>query len=275
MKNKYKNSISRIHVSNELENKILDKTINNKKYKIPKLSYGICAFLLVCFLGASVMHAKEIKSFFRAVLLFENGENHNIGNMTYVNIKDTSKRSGENAIETTLKGMIKELGISVLASSRATNEMAYYTTAISNDNIGRVDIWYPDFIEYPLENKTITELEACLLKTNDISKCNSDENEYKTLVQKRKSVCQSVSFITKYADDGYIDAFRYGVDAVGGKIMKETYHIEKLDVDAIIYGVDWTNDRLTATFLYNDMLYSFIGSNMTYEEFIEILDSLE
>ena len=282
MKNKYKDSISKLHISEELERNILNMTVNKEKKtkRIPRLAYTLGVILMLFTMCVGIVYAEEIKTFFTNItttLSSENGDNIPIGDMATVEINQHVKKTideYDHPIVTTLKEVEKNFGIDILSSAKATSDTMSYTTGLSGDKIGRVDIWYAGFIDYPIENSVINELDKCLEK-NTVIKCGSSEKEYQELIRKRKSVSVLISFITEYADEGYIDAFKYGINAVGGKEKIQTYHIESLDVDAIIYGVDWTETRLTATFVYNNMLYDFVGANMSYDEFIEVLESLK
>ena len=69
-------------------------------------------------------------------------------------------------------------------------------------------------------------------------------------------------------------AFEEGLDASGEKELNGTYQIKNLNTKAVIYGNDWDNSRLTVTFVYDDVLYHFIGNNYSKEEITNILENL-
>lgn len=68
MENKIKNAFSDIYVSDKLDRKILNMTVNKKekKYRQLKLSY-VCSIVLSIFLlSVTVVSSKEIKKFFES-----------------------------------------------------------------------------------------------------------------------------------------------------------------------------------------------------------------
>ena len=113
---------------------------------------------------------------------------------------------------------------------------------VNEDNtIGRIDLWIADYVHY-------------------------DENKY---------ISMSIAFLNKNADKEYIMAFEEGLDATANKNYDNKYHIDNLNVESIIYTNDWSNERITATFLYNNMSYNIIGNNISKDEIINFLNSLE
>ena len=273
MNNKYKKAISEIEISEEQERKILSMAINRKKKGVllPKFAYPLMLVVLIGIVGFGTVYAKDIVSYISTVLSFEDGTTHPIGNIHAVKInEDTAviKYNEDGAttfVEMTVAEVEKTLGIDILTSDMATSNILYYKPLLSGKKIGRVDLWYPGFIDDTDLDRYIDAKIA-----NGVS-----EDEYQALEAQRNGVALSVSFITEYADEGYVSAFEEGIDAGGGKKIEATYHIDSLNVDAIIYTYDWSNTRLVASFVYDNMLYQLYGNNITQEEMVTILDSLK
>ena len=85
----------------------------------------------------------------------------------------------------------------------------------------------------------------------------------------------SVDILSTDAEEGYILPFIEGKDAAGEKTYVETYELKSLSVSAVIYTLEWQKERLTATFVYDDLYYIFIADNYTLDEFKAILNTLE
>jgi hypothetical protein len=57
----------------------------------------------------------------------------------------------------------------------------------------------------------------------------------------------------------------------------ETYKINKLNINAIIYSYNekMETNFLAIEFVYKDIFYEFIGSNITKEELINFINTLQ
>lgn len=245
----FKDDFSNICVSKELERKILDMTINKEKKSkgASKLVYISLGAIMIGALSLTLGYAEEIKQFFQnwsSSVVFENGEKETITvNSTFKKIPSTAKKTKEydNSIEMSENEIEDMLNFKILGYDNATTKTMYYSTGLNeNGTIGRIDIWYPRFI-YENENKTISIL---------------------------------ISMLNEYADYGYIAAFKEGLDATGGKELVDSYTSPNLGVQVIIYSNDWSSERLTATFCYDNVLYSMIGDNVTEKEFKDIIEKL-
>ena len=135
------------------------------------------------------------------------------------------------------------LGFKILDSELSPDSTVFNYDAFANENDGAValvDLWGPYFIK---------------------------ESE-------SKNINMSVSILSTKAEEGYILPFIEGKDAMGGKLYVDTYELENLYVNTVIYTSDWMPERLTATFVYDNLYYSFTADNYTPEEFLDILNSL-
>lgn len=81
--------------------------------------------------------------------------------------------------------------------------------------------------------------------------------------------------LNKYADMDYILAFQEVIDATGGKNIENEYISKNLDSNVVVYTNDWSPERLTATFVYDDILYCFMGNNISKDEMISIIETLQ
>lgn len=122
-----------------------------------------------------------------------------------------------------------------------TNDIYYRTSLNDNGSIGRVDLWILYFYK-------------------------ENENKY---------ISVSVNIFNKYADERYILVFQEGIDAMGEKNIENSYKSENLNTNIVVYTNDWSEERLTATFVYDDILYQFIGHNILKDEMTSIIETLK
>ena len=78
------------------------------------------------------------------------------------------------------------------------------------------------------------------------------------------------------ADEGYVLAFKEGIDAIGGKELENTINvfINSVETKVVIYTYDDNEERLNATFVYDDILYSLSGYGYTQEEMISVIKQM-
>jgi hypothetical protein len=89
-----------------------------------------------------------------------------------------------------------------------------------------------------------------------------------------KNINMSVSILSTKAEEGYILPFIEGKDAMGGKLHIETYKIESLDVNTVIYTTGDGEGLLKATFVHDDISYTISSYNYTLDELKDILNTL-
>ena len=250
MNKKIKNAFSDVCVSEKLERNILNMTVNKQKqiHKRFKLSYVCSIAVAVCLLSVTVVYAKEIKEFFQnwsTSIKLENGEEVKISeNNNYKEIPSDAIKVKENSESPnmTFKEVEEMLKFSILKlPENNTNDIYYRTSLNDNGSIGRVDLWIPYFYK-------------------------ENENKY---------ISVSVNMLNKYADEEYVLAFQEGVDATGGKNIENSYKSENLNTNIVVYTNDWSEERLTATFVYDDILYQFIGHNISKDEMTSIIETLK
>ena len=246
MNDEIKNAFSDVCVSEKLERKILNMTINKKEkfHKKFKLAY-VCSIVAICLLTVTIVYAKEIKDF------FQNWSTYiDLGDGTKVKISENNifKDIPATAIKTeesrlmTYQEIEKMLSLPILKFQDANTNEIYYSTLLNSDGtIGEITLWMPYFLKQSEE----------------------------------KYISASVKILNKNADEGYILAFNEGIDATGNKNIKNSYKSRNLNTDIIIYMNDWSEERLTATFVYDDILYTFIGHNISNDEMISMIETLK
>lgn len=250
MNKKIKNAFSDVCVSEKLERNILNMTVNKQKqtHRRFKLSYVCSIAVAVCLLSVTVVYAKEIKEFFQnwsTSIKLENGEEVKISeNNNFKEIPTDAIKVKENSEspKMTFKEVEEMLKFSILKlPENNTNDIYYRTFLNDNGSIGRVDLWIPYFYK-------------------------ENENKY---------ISVSVNMLNKYADKGYVLAFQEGIDATGEKNIENSYKSENLNTNIVVYTNDWSEERLTATFVYDDILYQFIGHNISKDEMTSIIETLK
>lgn len=259
MKNsdKIKKAFSEITVSESLERRILNMTVNKeeKAKKRFKPVYICCVVLLVCALSFSAVYAENIKEFIEswsASVDLGNGEKLTISeNNSFKVIPDTAIKVGEdeNSPVMSFKEIEDMLGFKLLKLRENNTDEIYYRTAQNDDgSIGKIDLWIPCFV-----------------------KINED-----------KQVSVSVNMLSQNADEKYVSAFLEGLDASGGKKAEKGYMYAfksgpgatSEETNIVIYSNDWSSERLTAVFVYDDVLYEFVGKNMSQQEMTALIESL-
>ena len=248
MNKKIKNAFSDVSISENLERNILNMTINKQTHRRFKLSYVCSIAVTVCLLSVTVVYAKEIKEFFQnwsTSIKLENGEEVKISeNNKFKEIPTDAIKVKENSesFKMTFEEVEEMLRFSILKLQENNTSEIYYRTSLNdNGTIGRVDLWIPYFY-----------------KEND--------NKY---------ISVSVSMLNKYADDVYVLAFQEGIDATGEKNIENSYKSGNLNTNIIVYTNNWSDEKLIATFVYDDILYQFIGHNISKDEMTFIIEILK
>jgi hypothetical protein len=209
-KEKFKKAFSSINVSKELENNILDSTVNKKVERVKKFRFAhVCSlFLILLGLTFTTVYAKEIKDFivsWSSSIFLEDGSEVKISeNNTFKEIPNNIKKTEkyDSMINTTINELEEILGFKILKLDQSISNEVYYITGLNKDgSIGRIDITMPNFIVYGED----------------------------------KNINMHASFLDKNADEGYVLAFKEGLDASGGKNIDNSYYIENLNVNVVIW----------------------------------------
>ncbi len=221
-----------------------------KTYK-NKVSYFVIAAVIICFILSITAFAGVTLTGWKPTISFFDES----GNKTQINVSEEGffRELPENLpvlMEnepkmTMTKSEIEELlGFSILDSAFSDENTLYHYSANrnhKNDYVARVDIWCPMFI-----SESIT-----------------------------KHIDMSVEILSKNAEQGFIEAFKEGTDAAGGKKYLENYCAKESAFDAVIYTYEDAPSMLIATFVYDDIYYHIQSENYSIEEFRAVLDSLK
>ena len=131
-----------------------------------------------------------------------------------------------------------KLGVSLI-TSELINDEYYYNPIIEDDVLMRVDLWNAEALSKE-GNKNLSVLTSFLTQ-NATEKYNPEGND---------------------------------LDAAGGKVLLENYHIKQLDCDAVIYTFEDYEIRISVDILYENIRCHYIFDNFTLDEVKGILDTL-
>ena len=232
----------------EAENYDMSK---RKIIKRPLSRMAVAAIVIGCLIFGGIAYAGTTLTDWESVISFFDKD----GNKTQVIVSDEAffkelpdnlpvPGDGEPMIPMTREDVESLLGFKILDSEFSPESTVFNYNAYANKKdkaVAVVDLWIPNFI-------------------------NESEN---------KRINMSVSILGTKAEEGYILPFIEGKDAMGGKIYVGKYELENLSVSTVIYTSDWIPERLTATFVYNNLYYSFIADNYELEELSAILKTLK
>ncbi len=238
-----------------INTKFIDEAQNYDMSKIkiikrPLSRMAVAAIVIGCLVFGGVAYAGTALTSWESVISFFDDK----GNKVDVTVSDEAffkelpedlpvPGDGEPMIAMTRDEVESLLGFNILDSELSPENTVFNYDAFANEKdsaVALIDLWVPYFIK---------------------------ESE-------SKHINMSVSILSTKAEEGYILPFIEGKDAMGGKIYVGTYDLENLSVDTVVYTSDWMPERLTATFLYDNLYYSFIADNYELEEFLDILNTL-
>ncbi len=220
-----------------------------KIIKRPLSRLAVAAILLGCLVFSGVAYAGATLTDWESVISFFDKD----GNETKVTVSDEAffkelpdglpvPGDGEPMIPMTKDEVESLLGFEILGSELSPESTIFNYDANVNFNsnsVATVSLWCPGFIKE----------------------------------SKNKSINMSVDILSTDAEEGYILPFIEGKDAMGGKVYGETYTLESLDADAVIYTYDWDN-RTNATFVYDNVYYTVSAYEYTLDEFKAIVNTL-
>ena len=210
----------------EAENYDMSK---RKIIKRPLSRMAVAAIVIGCLIFGGVAYAGTTLTDWKSVISFFD----NKGNKVDVIVSDEVffkelpeglpvPGDGEPMIAMTQDEVESLLGFNILDSELSPENTVFNYDAHANKKdsaVAVIDLWVPNFI-YESESKHIN---------------------------------MSVSILSTKAEEGYILPFIEGKDAMGGKIYVGKYELENLSVSTVIYTSDWMPERLTATFVYDNL----------------------
>ena len=232
----------------EAENYNMSK---RKIIKRPLSRMAVAAIIIGCLVFGGVAYAGTTLTDWKSVISFFDDK----GNKVDVTVSDEAffkelpdnlpvPGDGEPMISMTKSEVEELLGFDILGSDLTTDNIIYNYDAYvnkANDNVATVSLWCPNFI-----------------KANET-----------------KHINYSADILSVEAEEGYIIPFIEGKDAMGGKLHIETYKIEALNTNAVIYSAGDAENMLKATIVYDDVYYTISAYEYTLDEFKTILNTLE
>ena len=232
----------------DIDLKFIDEAENydmskRKIIKRPLSRMAVAAIVIGCLVFGGVAYAGTTLTDWKSVISFFDKD----GNETQVTVSDEAffkelpdglpiPGDGEPMIAMTRDEVEGLLRFKILDSELSPDSTVFNYDAYANKNDGAValvDLWVPKFIK---ENET-------------------------------KNINMSVSILSTKAEEGYILPFIEGKDAMGGKLHIETYKIEALNTNAVIYSAVDAENLLKATIVYDDVYYTISSYEYTLDEF--------
>lgn len=248
-----KESISKVinHIDSrhivEAEN-FKNKKVKTSKIKMFFLKMPVAACLVMCLLVGTVAFAAYEAYNWTTSILFEDGSKVQlVENATFKEIPDSApktERTDDNigTISMTHTEIEEVLGFNILSYDGATSyEMGYKTMQNKNGTIGRIDLWWADFLE----------------------------------ISEEKKMTLHISMLNKGADEGYVLAFEEGQDAAGGKVLENVIIDNSLDTKIVVYKSDSHDNKITISFVYDNVMYQFDGFDFTESEMIAIIEQMK
>ena len=200
-------NINEKHIS-EAEN----YTSTVKRYSIKSffIKAPVAACLILCLLVGTVAYAAYEAYEWSTSILFEDGSKVQlVENATFKEIPDSAPKTERTedsigTIKMTHAEVEKVLGFKILGYDKATSdEMGYKTMQNKDGTIGRIDLWWADFLE----------------------------------ISEEKQMTLHISMLNKGADEGFVLAFEEGQDAAGGKkMLQSSYPIRLLLLAVILFA---------------------------------------
>lgn len=254
MNKKIKKAYDNVVISKDLENKIMDKTVNKRKSIIPKYVYIVGILMIFVIFFGTVVDAEDIEELW--VRIFEHGavEDENGGRYQMyeevkgVHYKDLSGIKTDDYFITTLDEAEKMIGIKFLKYDKSASDEVgcdFITNSeINSKHRGRVErvyVYQPYFY-----NEGYGWNES--IGTN---------NGFKLLIRT----------ISDKAEESTILSYLEEMNIIRGKRIIEEYYSDNLDTKVLLYDYacdyDGCQDReyseLYAMFVYNNIRYEFSG----------------
>ncbi len=207
----------------------------------------LAATIVILLIVGTIAYTAASRTNWSSSVQFDDGSTAQIiENAMFKAIPDTAPKTEEygNMLPMTHAEVEAVLGFDILHHKEAENPTVNYDTSLNKDgSIARVDLWWPQIFSDGTEGG--------------------------------KYLNQSVYMLNAGAEEGYVLAFTEGIDAMGHKVLLDEIHIDKLEVDAVCYTAGDMPDRITVTFVYENVMYSFTGNGYTLDEIIKVIKELE
>ena len=222
---------------------------NSKNISIKDLfiKAPVAATVVILLLIGTIAYTAASRTNWSSSIQFHDGSTEQIAeNAFFKVIPDTAPKTKEfdNMLPMTHAEVEAVLGFDILHYANAENPTVNYDTSLNKDgSIARVDLWWPRIVTDGTEDG--------------------------------KSISQSVYMLNIGAEEGYVLAFEEGIDAMGHKILLDKIYIDKLDTDVLCYTSGDDPDRITLTFVCDNIMYSFTGQGYKLNEIISVIKELK
>ncbi len=241
-------AIGEIEETKIKEAKNYSPTVKRNNFKLFFLKAPVAACLILCLLVGMVAYAAYEAYEWSTSILFKDGSKVElVENATFKEIPDSAPKTErtEDSIGTismTHSEIEKALGFDILNYENATSDVIGYKTMQNKDGtIGRIDLWWADFLE----------------------------------INEEKQITLHISMLNKGADEGFVSAFEEGLDAAGGKKLENIVTLESLDAKIVVYKSASHDNKITMTFVYDNVLYQFGGFDFTESEMLSVIGQME
>lgn len=279
MKNndKYKKSMEVIKISNDVEEKIMNKLkISKLNFK---MAFACMTILLVSIVSVTITYAEEIKECWQNIKFTfstKEKEEETISNFGYkiTAVDNLELDNGDYSIDSydiygdwiTKEQLEKDLGFKILKYDKESKDKVKY--ALWNSNLGDnnlvqgITIYHPHIYEYSPSGKEITCIDddVCVYFGAYVFTKNAKPNDYEEFLN--SSILTSAhSFIEKYESDKFGTVM---IDKVNTMITNPITN-EVIENALTVYA---------ALFTYDNVIYAFEGTNITIDQLKEIINSL-
>lgn len=237
---------------------ISDMKNSKKNSKINKLAKMVAAVGCVCVIvSASTITYSAIIQHFKYSIEMDDGEVVEfVSNTQYKELPQDKlivNEEGSNLITMQWSELEKMLGFSLLGGGNEMDGTVCYGTYLNEDgSVAVVNLWITPY-------KVFGEP----LYTEDGDKYYG------------KIIHLSVDVLDINAEKGYVEAFKVGTDAMGGKELVEKYHSKSLDTEVVIYNTNNSDDYVSAVFGYDGAYYRLQGENVSVDEMKEVIEGMK
>lgn len=211
------------------------------------LKAPVAATVVILLLIGTIAYTAASRTNWSSSVMFDDGSTEKlVENAFFKAIPDTAPKNkeGGNMLPMTIEEAESFLHFDILNYPNSESPTVNYDASLNKDgSIARVDLWWPRIVTDGTENG--------------------------------KSINQSVYILNIGAEEGYVLAFEEGLDAMGHKILLDKIQIDNLDTEAICYTAGDDPDRITVTFVYDNVMYSFTGQGYSLDEIISVIKELE
>ena len=247
MNNDYKEYFNNINPSDELKNKILNKTIYKKNYNL-KYIYATISIFIICFLTTTIIYADDIYNY---IIEYHEKENY-IEIKPPINYKLNTKATLLNCY--TINDFENDLEIDLLESTMLDSTLKLDYKLYTTDNT--------------LQRITLVKS----INTKDYF----DDLDY--LQQNDSTIRIRYIMLTKHATNEQINKFNLTYEQYDEKYLEKIYN-EKLKTYMYHYsnatGSMKYSIRSSINFIYEDVLYQIEGHHTSKDMLLTIANSFE